>query len=127
MMFLSSDESKSIFFCIFVSVILYDKYVIMGYLDEDTDNCGRVDSSLGGMNYNREYDAYQDVSGRTETAADDDFMTSEKRRTECLKTGLEAALDAIDATGSDEAFNIAHDLYAILRTGEAKALLDKYL
>lgn len=99
----------------------------MGYLDEDTDNCGRVDSSLGGMNYNREYDAYQDVSGRTETAADDDFMTSEKRRIECLKTGLEAALDAIDAAGSDEAFNIAHDLYAILRTGEAKALLDKYL
>lgn len=100
----------------------------MGYLDEDTGvRYKRVNRSLGVMNDNPEYIEQEELAENTEPVADDDFMTSEERRTACLESGLEAALDAIKEAGSDEAFNIAHNLYVILRTDKAKAILDKYL
>lgn len=98
----------------------------MSYLDKDNNSkYNRISRNLGATDYERPLK--EKAAETTATAESNDFMTSEERRTDILRVGLECALDALNAKGCQEAFDIANHLHSTLRSDYSKSLVDKYL
>lgn len=97
----------------------------MNYPEENNSNYNRTNRNHGAAYY--EKNVNEEATGTQQTVGSDDFMKSEERRTDILRNSLERALDALNAKGCQEAFDIANHLHSTLRSDYSKSLVDKYL